>query len=99
MKAAESTLALARARADFPILSIRVHGKPLVYLDNAATTQKPRAVIDSERRYYETENANIHRGVHALSEIATKEYESARETVRRLINARESREVVWTRGT
>jgi cysteine desulfurase/selenocysteine lyase len=90
---------LDRVRADFPILGIEVHGKPLVYFDNAATTQKPKAVIQSQSRYYEAENSNIHRGVHALSELATKEYETAREKVRRLLNARESREIIWTRGT
>jgi cysteine desulfurase/selenocysteine lyase len=90
---------LAAVRAEFPILEVRVHGKPLVYFDNAATTQKPRRVIDSQRRYYESENANIHRGVHALSELATREYEGARETIRKLLNARESREIIYTRGT
>jgi cysteine desulfurase/selenocysteine lyase len=92
-------LDVERIRAEFPILAARVHGKPLVYLDNAATTQKPRAVIESQRRYYEAENANIHRGVHALSELATREYEAARERVRELLHARESREIVFTRGT
>jgi cysteine desulfurase/selenocysteine lyase len=92
-------LDVAALRSAFPILASKVHGKPLVYLDNAATTQKPRAVIDAVSRYYESENANIHRGVHALSELATRKYEAARECVRGLLNARESREVVWTRGT
>jgi cysteine desulfurase/selenocysteine lyase len=86
-------------RRDFPILASKVHGRPLAYFDNAATTQKPRVVIDSQRRYYESQNANIHRGVHALSELATREYEGAREKVRRFLNAREEREIVWTRGT
>ena len=67
-----------RVRADFPILQQKVHGKPLVYLDNAATSQKPRAVIDAIVRYYEGTNANIHRGVHYLSESATADYEAAR---------------------
>jgi cysteine desulfurase / selenocysteine lyase len=88
-----------RVRAEFPILSIKVHKKPLVYLDNAATTQKPRAVIESQSRYYESENANIHRGVHALSELATREYEEVREKLRRLLNSRETREIIFTRGT
>jgi len=88
-----------RYRADFPILNVRVHGRPLVYLDNAATTQKPRIVIDTERRYYEQINANIHRGIHTLSELATQEYEQAREKVRRFLNARSTREIVFTRGT
>jgi len=76
-----------------------VHGKPLVYLDNAATSQKPRAVIDAVSRYYEEHNANIHRGVHTLSERATSLYEGARETVRRFLGAASSREIVFTRGT
>ena len=69
---------MVRVRADFPILQQKVHGKPLVYLDNAATSQKPRAVIDAIVRYYEGTNANIHRGVHYLSERATEDYEAAR---------------------
>jgi cysteine desulfurase/selenocysteine lyase len=75
-----------------------VHGQPLVYLDNAATTQKPQAVIDAERAYYERDNANIHRGVHALSERATGQYEHARETARRFLNAGSTSEVVFTRN-
>jgi len=86
-------------RRDFPILHQQVHGHPLAYLDNAATTQKPRAVLDAITGYYLNDNANIHRGVHLLSERATAAYEAARETVRRFINARESREVVFVRGT
>jgi cysteine desulfurase/selenocysteine lyase len=73
----------ASIRADFPILQRRVHGKPLVYLDNAATTQKPQAVIDRLNRYYREENANIHRGVHALSVDATEAYDEARDRRRR----------------
>ena len=88
-----------RVRADFPILSTLVHGKPLVYLDNAATTQKPRSVIDAVSQYYETTNANVHRGVHTLSQRATDEFEGAREAVRQFLNAAESREIVFTRGT
>ena len=86
-------------RAEFPILSTQVNGKPLVYLDNAATTQKPRAVIDSLVRYYETLNANVHRGVHTLSQRATDEFEGGREAVRRFLNAADTREIVFTRGT
>jgi len=86
-------------RAEFPILQQQVHGKPLVYLDNAATTQKPAAVIEAIRHYYEHDNANVHRGVHALSERATADYEAAREKLRRLLNAASSREIVFTRGT
>jgi cysteine desulfurase / selenocysteine lyase len=88
-----------QVRRDFPILGQRVHGKPLAYLDNAATAQKPRAVIDAISNYYLTDNANIHRGVHLLSERATLAYERGREAVRRLLNAREPREIVFVRGT
>ncbi|HEX7253341.1 MAG TPA: cysteine desulfurase [Thermoanaerobaculia bacterium] len=88
-----------RVRRDFPILSRKVHGKPLVYLDNAATTQKPRSVIDSERDVYEHFYANIHRGVHLLSVEATDAYEKAREKARDFLHARESREIVFVRGT
>src|SRR5436305_947619 len=72
-----------QVRRDFPILATRVHGKPLVYLDNGATTQKPSAVIERLERYYREENANIHRGVYQLSQTATKDYEQARRTVQR----------------
>ncbi|MGE5284797.1 MAG: SufS family cysteine desulfurase [Actinomycetota bacterium] len=89
---------LSRARGDFPILARKVHGKPLAYLDNAATTQKPRAVIAAIRRYYESSNANVHRGVHALSDRATQAYEEARGRVARFLNAREDREIVFVRG-
>jgi cysteine desulfurase/selenocysteine lyase len=85
-------------RRDFPILQQQVHGKPLVYLDNAATTQKPQSVIDALVRYYTQDNANVHRGVHLLSERATTAHEGARETVRRFLHARESREIVFVRG-
>ena len=88
-----------RVREEFPILSRTVHGKPLVYLDNANTTQKPRAVIDADRRYYEEENANIHRGTHWLSEKATEAYEGAREKVARFLGASSPKEIVFTRGT
>ena len=90
---------VARVRAEFPILSARVHGRPLVYLDNAATTQKPQAVIDSLTRYYSAENANIHRGVHYLSQLATDAYEGARAKVARFLNAASPREIVFVRGT
>jgi cysteine desulfurase/selenocysteine lyase len=88
-----------RVREDFPILKQRVHGKPLVYLDNAASTQKPQAVIDALHDYYETCNANVHRGVHHLSERATEQYEEARRKVQRFLNAREAREIIFVRGT
>ena len=86
-------------RDDFPILRQQVHGHRLVYLDNAATTQKPRAVIERLDRYYAGENANIHRGVHALSERATQAYDAARETAARFLNAADPREIVFVRGT
>jgi cysteine desulfurase/selenocysteine lyase len=88
-----------KVRRDFPILSQRVHGKPLVYLDNAATTQKPQAVIDAMVRSYAQENANIHRGVHLLSERATQAYEEARIKVQKFLNAPDPREVLFVRGT
>jgi len=88
-----------KVRADFPILATKSHGHPLVYLDNGATTQKPQAVIDAEVRYYETQNANIHRGVYELSQAATMAYEAARHAVAQFINAREDAEVIFTRGT
>jgi cysteine desulfurase/selenocysteine lyase len=92
-------LDVARIREDFPILRQMVRGKPLVYLDNAATSQKPQVVIDAVTRFYAVENANIHRGVHYLSERATVAYDEAREKVARFLNARSSREVIFTRGT
>jgi cysteine desulfurase/selenocysteine lyase len=88
-----------RVRADFPILQQKVRGKPLVYLDNAATSQKPRAVIEAISRYYEGTNANIHRGVHFLSEHATEEYEAVRGIARKFLNAADSREIIFVRGT
>jgi cysteine desulfurase/selenocysteine lyase len=91
-------LDLAKIRADFPILAERIYGKRLVYLDNAATSQKPRAVIDAITHYYEHLNANIHRGVHALSVRATEAHEAARETVRRFLNAADTREIIFVRG-
>lgn len=90
---------LHKIRTDFPLLHQEIHGKPLVYLDNAATAQKPKQVIDRVAQYYSLENANIHRGVHHLSENATIEYEAARETIQRFINARGSREIIFVRGT
>ena len=90
---------VAKIRQDFPILEQRVHGKPLVYLDNAATTQKPQAVIDAIQRYYSQENSNIHRGVHFLSERATEVYEGARLKAQRFLNASSTRETIFVRGT
>ncbi len=94
-----SGLDVEKIRADFPILHQTVHGKPLVYLDNAATSQKPRAVIDAITRYYEGTNSNIHRGVHFLSEQATAEYEAARQTAQKFINAAHAHEIIFVRGT
>jgi cysteine desulfurase/selenocysteine lyase len=88
-----------KIRADFPILHTKLGGKSLVYLDNGATTQKPRQVIDALRRYYESENANIHRGVYHLSQLATNLYEDARAKLRKFINAQHDREIIYTRGT
>ena len=110
MKSASETLAAGsreapngvfdvwKIREDFPILKQQVHGKPLVYLDNAATSQKPQVVIDTLNRYYSEENANIHRGVHYLSEKATQEYEDARMKVQHFINAASEREIIFVRS-
>ena len=86
-------------RADFPILDQQVHGHPLVYFDNAATSQKPRAVIDALVRYYERDNANVHRGIHELSNRSTSAFEAARERTRKFLNARSTEEIIFTRGT
>lgn len=91
-------LDISRIRGDFPILAREVYGKPLVYLDNAATTQKPRCVMDKITEMYATVNANVHRGVHFLSQAATEEHESSRRTVQQFINAASSNEIVFTRG-
>jgi cysteine desulfurase/selenocysteine lyase len=100
---ARPTLARAfdveRVRADFPALHQTVHGRPLVYLDSAATSQKPRAVIDAISRFYERDNANVHRGIHRLSERATAAFEGAREKVRDFLHAADSSELVFVRGT
>src|SRR5215471_19861332 len=88
-----------KVRGDFPVLHQKVHGKPLVYLDNAATTQKPLAVIDAIERYYRHDNSNIHRGVHALSERATDQYEKVRAAAQRFLNARDPKEIIFVRGT
>lgn len=90
---------LSAAAGDFPILSGSVHGHPLIYLDNAATTQMPRCVLDRMQRHYAQDNANVHRGIHSLSERSTAQYEGARETVRRFLGARSAREIVFTSGT
>lgn len=90
---------IEQIRADFPILSREVYGKPLVYLDNGATTQKPRCVVEAITNEYYSVNANVHRGVHFLSQQATELHEASRETVRRFLNARSANEIVFTRGT
>ena len=91
-------LDVARIRRDFPILETRANGRPLVYLDNAATSQKPRAVLDVLHRYWTEQNANVHRGVHYLSQIATREFDEAREKIRILLNASSPKEVILTKG-
>src|SRR5436190_14171893 len=87
-----------RLRADFPIFEQRIHGKPLSFLDSAASSQKPRQVLDATREFYETSYANVHRGVYYLAEQATAGYEGARETVARFVNAPTAREIVFTRN-
>jgi cysteine desulfurase/selenocysteine lyase len=88
----------ALVKADFPLLARTVHGKPIVYLDSAATSQKPAVVLDAMQRYYETINANVHRGVYAIAEEATNQMELARGTVRRFVNARSDTEIVFTKN-
>ena len=99
LKPPSSALDVNAVRGDFPLLRQRVHGRPLVYLDNAATSQKPQAVLEAMKRFYTEECSNVHRGVHELSERATRAYEAAREKVRAFINAREAREIIFVRGT
>ena len=94
-----TALDVASIRRDFPVLERTVHGQPLSYLDNAASSQRPRAVIDAMSRYYETSHANVHRGVHTLSQEATDLFEGAREKVRRFINAKSTKEIIFVRGT
>jgi cysteine desulfurase/selenocysteine lyase len=90
---------IEKIRNDFPILKMEVHGKPLVYLDNAATTQKPQLILDAIQEFYSTKNSNIHRGLHHLSELASEEYENSREAVKDFICAKEACEIVFTQGT
>jgi cysteine desulfurase/selenocysteine lyase len=94
-----AALDVEKVRADFPALHQEAHGHPLVYLDNAATTQKPRAVIDAVRTFYERDCSNVHRGVHLLSQRATVAYEQARTAIKNHIGANDSREIVFTRST
>src|SRR5271154_6248895 len=96
---AAKTIDWSALRKDFPILDQKVHGKPLVYFDNAATSQKPRAVIDALVHYYEFDNANVHRGIHELSNRATNHFEAARARVAKFINAKSADEIIFTRGT
>jgi cysteine desulfurase / selenocysteine lyase len=98
-EATKTLFDVEKIRADFPILKQTVYGKPLVYLDNAATSQKPAAVIEATTRYYSADNSNIHRGVHLLSERATREYEEARAKAQSFINAAHSKEIIFVRGT
>ena len=99
-EAATSTLFDVDAiRRAFPILDQQVRGRRLAYLDNAATTQKPQVVLDALVRYYQHDNANVHRGLHTLAERATEQYESARDRLAEFVNARDRSEVIWTRGT
>src|SRR5882757_6070815 len=90
---------VASIRRDFPILQQQINGHPLVYLDNAASSQHPQQMIDAISRYYSQDHANVHRGVHTLSQRATDQFEGARDEVRRFINARSTKEVIFTRGT
>ncbi len=99
MKTTQKPFNVEKIRQDFSILKEKVRGKPLVYLDNAATTLKPKSVVDAVRRYYDKECANIHRGVHYLSELATEHFEATREKIRAFINAEKSHQIIFTRGT
>jgi cysteine desulfurase/selenocysteine lyase len=98
-KPTESSFDVDAIRRDFPILHQQINGKPLTYLDNAASSQRPQSVIDAISTYYERDHANVHRGVHTLSQRATDAFEGARETVRRFINARSTKEIIFVRGT
>src|SRR5437588_7751516 len=98
-KKADKKMDWSATRADFPILDQEVHGRPLIYFDSAATTQKPGAVLDALRNYYEHDNANVHRGLHELSSRATEAYERSRQRVADYIGANSADEIVFTRGT
>src|SRR5713101_4100555 len=95
----QRTIDWAGYREEFPILEQQVHGHPLIYFDNAATTQKPRAVMEALRHFYERDNANVHRGIHELSNRATAAFEAARQRAAKFINARSADEIIFTRGT
>ena len=88
-----------KIRSDFPVLRQKIHGKPLVYLDNAATAQKPQSVIDAIIKFYEVDCANIHRGVHELSQRSTEAYEQTRTKVKKFLNAKSNKEIIFVRGT
>ena len=90
---------VSNIRKDFPFLSVKVNGKPLVYLDNGATAQKPQVVIDAISNYYTSQNANVHRGVHTLSQTATLLYDGARTTIQKHLNAAKAEEIIFTKGT
>jgi len=94
-----ATLNIEAIREEFPVLSQQVNGKPLVYFDNAATSQKPKSVINALTHYYENDNSNIHRGIHTLAERATADYEDTRALTQRFINAGEKEEIIFTKGT
>src|SRR2546428_6670206 len=98
-KVADTTVDWKSLREDFPILRQQAHGHPLIYFDSAATSQKPRAVLDALRQYYEQDNANVHRGLHELSTRATEAYEKSRERVAKYVGAAAAEEIVFTRGT
>src|SRR5882757_2155284 len=98
-KAPKQMIDWAKLRADFPILDQKVHGHPLIYFDNAASSQKPRVVIDALTHYYEKDNANVHRGIHELSNRATNAFEASRVRVAKFINAKSDNEIIFTRGT
>src|SRR4051812_29721569 len=93
------TINIKKIRRDFPILSRQINGKPLIYFDSAATAQKPKAVIDAIANYYTDQNANVHRGVHKLSQDITTAYENARITIQKHLNAKHSNEIIFTKGT
>jgi cysteine desulfurase/selenocysteine lyase len=95
----DNTFNIAKIRQDFPLLDQKIKGQPLIYLDNAATTQKPQIVIDAISQFYRNSNANVHRGAHSLSDDATELFEKARSSVKRFINAKHCHEIIWTRGT
>lgn len=95
---ATTRLDMERIRTQFPVLNQQVNGKPLIYLDNAATNQKPKRVIEALSHYYEKDNANIHRGIHTLAERATKAYEATRHAMQEFINAKHVEEIIFTRG-